>query len=603
MVIEKISGSIEFGHVTGIIGPSGSGKTTFLTRLRDLAKFKTTSAAFVPKEDLIDRELTAREIFTLAAKLNLASSGKVVDNEETYITEAVERTLGILKLGGVADVIVGGGPNSAANISGGQLKRVSIGMELISAPNILFLDEPTSGLDATASLELLQNLHSIAATSGAMIIAVLHQPRVESWDLLDKVFVLGLGGRLVYSGPPNDLPTYMEKSGLGYSFEQDSKEFNIRNPADWALDVVSGGILPKSLKPAQDVSSYQRQGLVTNASKLLAEAWEKHELQNASANANLFVPSETAPSSKFSMRGFFVQCYLQTKRTLLVRLRSTSQLMLYCFLHIFLAAALSSGFSPIIQTGGYTATYSPVISTSLQPYCPSFLSSYCNIDVQLDGLKQMMFFTTVACGAASAIAGVQAFADQQDIIRRERFAGASVLAFGIGRFLGDVIIVAWNGIVFTGVWTLLGAAGVYYNWLAIYISISFVASGVGYCISLVTTTANASMLVTIIMLAFAVFNGIDPPISAINRLPVVNWVWYLSFASYVSNAVYITFTSFIAATRDIKAAAASEFGFSVDDFNRCIGAMFGLGFLWRFVALFILELKFTTFSNLIRCKR
>ena len=280
-----------------------------------------------------------------------------------------------------------------------------------------------------------------------------------------------------------------------------------------------------------------------------------------------------------------------------MRLRAWRLLLLYFFLHVGLAAALSSGFSPLIQGGSYISiaangegTYAPAAAAALLPYCPTFLAGRCAQDTSTIGLVQMLFFVSVACGIGAGIAGVQLFAGTREPGRREADAGASTLAAGVGRMVADAPIVFANGAAFCAVWTVLGASGLWQRWLAIYVGISFAASGFGYLIAQLTTPANASMLISISMLAFAVFNGTSPPLKAINPLPVVNWLWYLSFALYVAQAAYYTFTAFEAPVRDVSASSLNTFGFAATDaaFAISIGAMFGLGFLWRIAALIAL---------------
>ena len=201
-----------------------------------------------------------------------------------------------------------------------------------------------------------------------------------------------------------------------------------------------------------------------------------------------------------------------------------------------------------------------------------------------------MFFVSVACGIGSGIAGVQLFGGTLEPGRREADSGAYVLAAGLGRMLADLPIVFSNGAIFCALWCLLGASGLWQRWLAIYVAIAWAASGFGYLVAQLTSPSNASMLISISMLAFSVFNGTTPPLKAVLALPVLNWAWYLSFALYTAQAVYFTYTAFEAPVRDISEAAYSGFGFYANDasFATSIGAMFGLGFLWRIVALFAL---------------
>ena len=115
-------------------------------------------------------------------------------------------------------------------ISGGQRKRVSIGIELAAAPMALFLDEPTSGLDATSSLSVMKLLKALSHL-GVTIVTIIHQPRAEIFDCLDNVMLLA-EGRQVYRGKTQHARGYFKN--LGFHFP------NNCNPADTIMDIISG---------------------------------------------------------------------------------------------------------------------------------------------------------------------------------------------------------------------------------------------------------------------------------------------------------------------------------------------------------------------------
>jgi hypothetical protein len=118
---------LQFDGVISVNGCSISDAST-VSALRTLL-------GFVAKEDVVDRRLTPRELFTLSARQHLPAG-----TPAARVRAAVDRTLSVLSLDGVADVVVGGGTTAAANISGGQLKRVSVGIELVCEPRALILD-------------------------------------------------------------------------------------------------------------------------------------------------------------------------------------------------------------------------------------------------------------------------------------------------------------------------------------------------------------------------------------------------------------------------------------------------------------------------------
>lgn len=147
-----------------------------------LGKFKKI-CGFVPQEDVMCCEMTVREIIVHSARMRLPSTWKPSEIEhhadviiETLKYNSCKSYSNLPSLAHVAHSIIGDGIQRG--ISGGQRKRVNIGIELAATPICLCLDEPTSGLDSTAALEVVENLRRIARL-GMTITAVIHQPRVE----------------------------------------------------------------------------------------------------------------------------------------------------------------------------------------------------------------------------------------------------------------------------------------------------------------------------------------------------------------------------------------------------------------------------------------
>ncbi|CAJ1363814.1 unnamed protein product, partial [Effrenium voratum] len=116
-------------------------------------------------------------------------------------------------------------------VSGGQRKRVSIGMELVAQPLLLFADEPTSGLDSTTSHEVVRCLNGAAARLNSTVVAVIHQPRYETLQLFDDLVLLAVGGLLVYAGPSEAAVEHFQ-TRLQVTFKANS------NPADILLDAI-----------------------------------------------------------------------------------------------------------------------------------------------------------------------------------------------------------------------------------------------------------------------------------------------------------------------------------------------------------------------------
>ena len=201
-ILKNVTGLIQYGTMTAIIGPSGSGKTTLLNFLssrsnwdakmyvdgqlsvngkvvKSVSKYKNL-IGFVPQEDILIKEGTVRQ--------NLETYGNLRGRIDTEAK--VEEIIEALQLGKCADTIVGAAENRG--ISGGEKKRLSIGVEMMSDPKLIFLDEPTTGLDAYTALEVVKCLKAQNLKKDMTVVAVLHQPRQEIVDLFDQV------GRFVY---------------------------------------------------------------------------------------------------------------------------------------------------------------------------------------------------------------------------------------------------------------------------------------------------------------------------------------------------------------------------------------------------------------------
>ena len=114
-------------------------------------------------------------------------------------------------------------------------RQVNIGMELVADPSVLFLDEPTSGLDSSTSLELCEILSKLAKMQRMTIAAVIHSPSPSTLFEFHDILLLGKGGKVVYFGPTKGIKHYFTQLG----FDGDNQV----NPADFAMDVISGKVL------------------------------------------------------------------------------------------------------------------------------------------------------------------------------------------------------------------------------------------------------------------------------------------------------------------------------------------------------------------------
>eukprot|EP00929_Paragymnodinium_shiwhaense_P078958 TRINITY_DN4098_c0_g1_i1.p1 TRINITY_DN4098_c0_g1~~TRINITY_DN4098_c0_g1_i1.p1 ORF type:complete len:852 (-),score=160.01 TRINITY_DN4098_c0_g1_i1:615-3170(-) len=241
-VLDNISGEFPASSLVALMGPSGGGKTTFMNALCGRASYgKVTGqvfingkegsitdfpklVGFVPQDDIMHTDLTVHQNILYNARLRLPASASY----EAAVQHAsqVVKTLGLEH---IAHNLVGSAEQRG--ISGGQRKRVNIGMELAAMPAVIFMDEPTSGLDGAATVQLAKCLSALQK-SGLTIVCVIHQPRYSVFNKFSHLLLLGAGGGQVYCGETSGIEPYL--TGLG--FRQPAKE----NPADWMIDVVCG---------------------------------------------------------------------------------------------------------------------------------------------------------------------------------------------------------------------------------------------------------------------------------------------------------------------------------------------------------------------------
>jgi ABC-type multidrug transport system ATPase subunit len=197
-----------------------------LTKLRARETAVKLGVGYVAQDNIVHEILTVHENIAYSAKLRLGS-----DMSTATKNIIIQDTITILGLNHIQNAKVGNPLSASGSISGGEARRVSIGLELVACPNVIILDEPTSGLDAVAANDVMTSLSKMSDL-GVTVIASLHQPRYATFLLFDSVHLFMRGGYVVYSGPTTSALDYFTKIG----FRLPSKE----NPADFMLDVISG---------------------------------------------------------------------------------------------------------------------------------------------------------------------------------------------------------------------------------------------------------------------------------------------------------------------------------------------------------------------------
>ncbi|WP_240134610.1 FHA domain-containing protein [Streptomyces sp. MUM 178J] len=233
VLLDHVSFPVAERCLLAVVGPSGSGKSTLLNALtglrpadhgtvlydgrdlyRDYAELRQR-IGLVPQDDILHAQLTVRRALDYAAELRFPQDTARAERRDRVAE--VMRELGLEQR---ADLPI-------HRLSGGQRKRVSVALELLTKPSLLFLDEPTSGLDPGMDRSVMHMLRTLA-DDGRTVIVVTHS--VLSLDVCDRLLVLAPGGRIAYYGPPDDtLPFF----GFG-QWPEAFEAFEADQARDWA---------------------------------------------------------------------------------------------------------------------------------------------------------------------------------------------------------------------------------------------------------------------------------------------------------------------------------------------------------------------------------
>ncbi|EOA28485.1 hypothetical protein CARUB_v10024695mg [Capsella rubella] len=239
ILLNSISGEAHEGEMMAVLGASGSGKSTLIDALANRiakdslrgsitlngevleSRLQKVISAYVMQDDLLFPMLTVEETLMFSAEFRLPRSLSK-KKKKTRVQALIDQ----LGLRSAAKTVIG--DEGHRGVSGGERRRVSIGIDIIHDPIILFLDEPTSGLDSTSAYMVIKVLQRIAQ-SGSIVIMSIHQPSYRIMGLLDRLIFLSRGNT-VYSGSPAHLPQFFSE------FEHPIPENE--NKTEFALDLI-----------------------------------------------------------------------------------------------------------------------------------------------------------------------------------------------------------------------------------------------------------------------------------------------------------------------------------------------------------------------------
>jgi ABC-type multidrug transport system ATPase subunit len=571
-ILQGITGTMPRGSMWGVMGGSGAGKSTFLNVLmgkashtggavkingwsKDMNKYKKL-IGYVPQDDIVFPELTVRENILHSARCRLPSSWR--DKE---IQDHVDSLLACLQLTHVKHLRVGDPVKPV--ISGGQRKRVNIGIELAAAPMAIFLDEPTSGLDATSASSIMRLLKAVSKL-GVTVIAIVHQPREKIFYEFDQLLLLA-SGRSVYSGATEGVHSYFES--MGFNFPQRA------NPADTLMDIITGdGAQYTTGSGKQDsgvqflIDEWKRAGQYMVHTRHLSvfgldsqssfKTRNSRRISNQSLNSTTEQENELHRTMKARGATWSAQVYYCWKRAMTQQVRNSTSF----FFEIGVGglAGLIIGLSAFAARGHlFQGLYHPPFTV---------LSSA----VDYQGTPQLGLLGGMAIGLAASAPGFWVFGEEKLIYWRETASGHSRSAYYVGKMLSTLPRIALSSLHFTIFMSILAtplitftemyAANLTYFW-CIY--------GLASCIAMFVKRENGPLLAVLASLVIGVLGGVAPPLSTVKTWHM-EWFWRLSPGVWFTEAYFSQNTLPLSYLYDVDLAAQGV-GFTLDQYELDVG--------------------------------
>ncbi|GMH92516.1 hypothetical protein TrVE_jg6745 [Triparma verrucosa] len=508
-VLNNISGTIKEKTMVALMGGSGAGKTSLLNALcgrawygkvtgdvyingvKDRMENHQDILGFVPQDDIVHPDLTVYENLMYSGLFRLPKGTPLWE-----IDDLAYQVLTELQIDNVADSLVGDA--GKRGISGGQRKRVNIGLELMARPKLLFLDEPTSGLDANSSQVALTALKKLAKRRGTTVVTVIHQPRYQIFKMFDSVTLLAVGGHVVFQGAPTINVDYFKSIGYQLPFGE--------NPADWMLDISSG-----TAKPTLSTSSSllkttgnrrKTETLPTSAKGRIDRLITKWKVSTRISDgitrksSNLDVALKVGFHEKVNRVGFLRQYWLFIRRLLKQRFRRFKTILLDMILVVgsaYLAANVSGPFVPIIEEDEVIAVPAEVIMNITIPgaereeYPVPVLKSFEKAN-EYAMISNLLFVILVTLSA------LRSFGDGKLLFFREASSGYNVTAYFWAQLTLDQVFHSlqafWTAVVSYELRTSLGPI---MSYVVLYQLTAFFCTGWAYVFSMVVPRENLVM--------------------------------------------------------------------------------------------------------------
>jgi ABC-type multidrug transport system ATPase subunit len=479
MGLQHINISEGSGKLIGLMGASGAGKTTLLNALSGIETVTEGQVlinginintekdkikgliGYIPQDDLLIEELTVFENLFYNAKLCFK------DLSDTKITELVMKVLNSLGLAERKDLKVGNPLQKT--ISGGQRKRLNIGLELIREPAVLFVDEPTSGLSSRDSENVMDLLRELTL-KGKLIFVVIHQPSSDIYKMFDKIIFLDVGGYQIYYGNPVEAVVY---------FKQADKQAN----SEQGQCLVCGNVNPELIFNIIEAKIVDDYGNYTKKRKVSPEQWNQLYLKS-----NYYQRSEDVrevPAFSLNIPSWFKQAKIFATRDLFSKISNKQ----YLWINLLEAPLLALVLSYIIR---YVEVPGSEYIFRDNENVPAFI--FMSIIV-------MLFI-------GLTVSAEEIFRDQK-ILKREKFLNLSKSSYLVSKITILFTLSAIQSLLFVLIGnSIVGISGMYWDYWWMLFSVSCFANMLGLNISASFNSAvTIYILIPIIVIPQMILGG------------------------------------------------------------------------------------------------
>ncbi|CAH8361817.1 unnamed protein product [Eruca vesicaria subsp. sativa] len=509
-LLSNITGAFRPGVLTALMGISGAGKTTLLDvlagrktsgyiegdiKISGYRKVQETFArvsGYCEQTDIHSPNITVEESLIYSAWLRLVPE---IDHKTKI--RFVKQVLETIELEEIKDALVG--VDGESGLSTEQRKRLTVAVELVANPSIIFMDEPTTGLDARAAAIVMRAVKNVAET-GRTIVCTIHQPSIDIFEAFDELVLLKTGGRMIYTGQLGKHSSHVIKY-----FERIDGVAKIRdnyNPATWMLEVTS-------------------QSIETELNIDFAEIYSKSDLYKSNSELVKELSKPDLGSSDLHFHRTFAQSWWEQFKSCLWKMslsywRSPS----YNLMRIFHTLFSSFIFGVLFWKQGHK------------------IDTQQNLFTVLGAIYGLVIFL----GVNNCATALQYFETERNVMYRERFAGMySAFAYALAQVVTEIPYIFIQSVEFVIIiYPMIGFYASYskvlwclYSMFCNLLCFNYVAL---FLISVTPNFMVAAILQSLFFVAFNLFAGFLIPKPQIPKWWV--WLYYLAPTSWTLNVFF-----------------------------------------------------------------